>query len=1353
MRKSAILISIAVGVLLPARAEAVPARLQVLTWDESPESMRIDRAVPTPSPDAAHDGPAGLTLAVTFAGNNRENAVLFPNRTLPGRAEKLVLWFRGDGRTWEIRARVHDCPNRNNQGTEGFDTPFVKVEQQGWQEVVLTLPGDGKGIENAGGTPGQIDYPLTLVELQIWEPSDSKLHSQPSEAQLAIDSVAVVTDVKPELAVGLAATPAPGKPRIPVQFRGVQIFDQGRSYRDVAWSTAAPVADDWGKPLVWRLSARNDLAAADAPACTFDLHYTVQDYADAAVAKGDLKLEAAAGASASQDVSVPVPADRVGPFYLRVEWKEAATGVSGVIHGQQGLGNARRRLEQFETVIWPEGHETFAIAPEAKRSERRGLRAALKQPEPAPRQQGPSVPSARFTLDRPLDGRPAKLGLWMRGDGKPVRLFAQIRDRMDNVQQRDVWDTWTIGPIAITAGDWQLVEIPVPEFGRPRSRTAAKELDDHESLLDYPLTLEWLRIDCDEPATVFIDDLTLIYHADAAGPDAAPTARVWNLSDKPSNVLYRNDRLDVAIANTDLSRDRELSYSITLETLLGAKIAEDAGSVKIPAGGDVLRGVTLQNAPKGACRLKVHVKEGDRIVYDNAAGKLAQSPDPADVFIIYEPTGQPMEPAKLCSFLSNKYAVLSDLGLNRDILLCAWHSVDGSPAVEPEPGYFTFDFLQEPLARRQAAGIEPVGRLGFTALWADPGRTFSLTWYGGTYVFPSKTIYWEEYVRRTVQGVGDRIKTWVVWDQPDSGALGAEPEEFLEKLLEPACKQIRKVQPDAAIISGAISRHNIEKFVQGMAEIGVGKLIDRIGLLPTTAPLSPEDGYLDVLLRRAQRIRAKERVAAPYAILDLSYNTGREGRESVSELDQAVYVPRAYVICRSVGIDDFQLDGGAPETTPSYRDSSELIYWAPPVAGNRYACYKPAALSSSFCLNFLRPAKFACEVFLNDAFYHKARAYLFQKDGATILVAWRQEGASTLHLPTGAKAIYDYAGNPGPAGHTVALTHAPVMAVFENTPPDRLQRELELARIDYDDEPQSHWKADWAWTLDVGNPDDEKQFNYAVEGGKLAGPVDSYYHNEYGQRTVDSGYHYTGSERFAVDVRPFADAHMIIRRRINYGLPDQVVEVLCDGQPVGRWLSFKRDRRNVWRDQEFIIPNRFFAGKERVELKFVAKSKKGATSYHYRIGPLKAGAVYLSDLSFLVGSSGYGPSVNRDANILGGTMSFHNPPSECRKGIGTNAADSVAESLVVVSLNRQFKRFKATVGVEAATGGRGSVRFRVGTGKESLFDSGDMTFYTETRQIDVDVSNADILMLMVTDTGDGRKDDVANWADARLELK
>jgi hypothetical protein len=46
-----------------------------------------------------------------------------------------------------------------------------------------------------------------------------------------------------------------------------------------------------------------------------------------------------------------------------------------------------------------------------------------------------------------------------------------------------------------------------------------------------------------------------------------------------------------------------------------------------------------------------------------------------------------------------------------------------------------------------------------------------------------------------------------------------------------------------------------------------------------------------------------------------------------------------------------------------------------------------------------------------------------------------------------------------------------------------------------------------------------------------------------------------------------------------------------------------------------------------------------------------------------------------------------------------------------------------------------------------------MNYYTEPKSVDIDVSDAIILMLWVDDDGDGNLNDIANWAEARLEMK
>ena len=707
--------------------------------------------------------------------------------------------------------------------------------------------------------------------------------------------------------------------------------------------------------------------------------------------------------------------------------------------------------------------------------------------------------------------------------------------------------------------------------------------------------------------------------------------------------------------------------------------------------------------------------------------------------------------------MADRNRLLADLGFTTDILLVPWHSLDGSPAVEPAMGCWRFDWIAADITTRRAAGLEVLGRLGFTPEWAGTEAMWNVkmgAWYGNSTVMPARSAYWEEYVLRTVERFSGVIDTWVVWERPDAGALNASAEDFAEQLLEVASKAAKEANPKARIVSGGITRENIEKYLVALSETGVSRYLDGIGILPTSAPLSPEDGDLEVVLSRAQRIRKQEQLKPELWVLNLDWATG-EGQSRVSEFDQARYVARSYGICRAHGINRIQVqaDGTREEAV---RDSAFFVYGDGPLLA-----VKPAALAAKAVRGMLGNTEFAGEVFLNDRRDDIARCYLFQRpDGKLVMAAWRREGESRMTLPVAPEQAVDIFGNAlvPPQGCDIALTPEPRYAVFSGVPADDLARALTRTPLRYEDAPESAWKAKVSFHLDVGDPPDEAAAGYAAAGSRVVGPLDSYYHTDYGRHVVDSGRQFAkdGEERFNVDVSNYGGADLMLRRRVDFSLSNQRVKVFCNDQLVGQWFTWKSDPRYRWRDTEFVIANRYFAGKPAASLRIVAQGD--STSFCYWGGPLATKTIQVSDLSLLVATSGYGSGVIRDKNILGGALRFHRKPEAIiEKGIGTMGAATPSGSLVVAGLNQQYKRFRATIGVDAATGGKGSVRFRVtlGTpeGLRNVFDSKDMTYYADPQEVDLDVSNGIALMLWSGDAGDGNEDDMADWANARLELK
>ena len=147
--------------------------------------------------------------------------------------------------------------------------------------------------------------------------------------------------------------------------------------------------------------------------------------------------------------------------------------------------------------------------------------------------------------------------------------------------------------------------------------------------------------------------------------------------------------------------------------------------------------------------------------------------------------------------------------------------------------------------------------------------------------------------------------------------------------------------------------------------------------------------------------------------------------------------------------------------------------------------------------------------------------------------------------------------------------------------------------------------------------------------------------------------------------------------------------------------------------------------------------------------PPPAGNDYLSDLTWSSMSNGFGPvekdqSNGEDAQDDGQTLTLNG--TTYAKGLGAHA-----DSDVRYPLSASCTRFKASVGVDDEVGALGSLVFEVYADQNEIYDSGVMTGTSATQTIDVSVAGAGELRLVVTDGGNDRNYDHADWALARIE--
>jgi hypothetical protein len=146
--------------------------------------------------------------------------------------------------------------------------------------------------------------------------------------------------------------------------------------------------------------------------------------------------------------------------------------------------------------------------------------------------------------------------------------------------------------------------------------------------------------------------------------------------------------------------------------------------------------------------------------------------------------------------------------------------------------------------------------------------------------------------------------------------------------------------------------------------------------------------------------------------------------------------------------------------------------------------------------------------------------------------------------------------------------------------------------------------------------------------------------------------------------------------------------------------------------------------------------------------PPPPGSTFLSDLTWTSATNGWGPvekDMSNGNNGAGDGSTITLNGTTYAKGLGAHAASDIRYAL------SNCTRFKADVGVDDAVGSNGSVVFQVFAGATKVYDSGTMTGTTATKVIDVDISGASELRLVVGNANGTIAYDHADWAAARIE--
>jgi len=136
--------------------------------------------------------------------------------------------------------------------------------------------------------------------------------------------------------------------------------------------------------------------------------------------------------------------------------------------------------------------------------------------------------------------------------------------------------------------------------------------------------------------------------------------------------------------------------------------------------------------------------------------------------------------------------------------------------------------------------------------------------------------------------------------------------------------------------------------------------------------------------------------------------------------------------------------------------------------------------------------------------------------------------------------------------------------------------------------------------------------------------------------------------------------------------------------------------------------------------------------------------VWLDTLDLTTMHQGWGePQVKRSMRekplSLGGRKFEH--------GVGTHAVSNYR-----LKLAGGTEKFEATVGLDDAANGPGSIVFQIVADGKKVFDSGVMRTNTPAKEVSVNLRGVKSLVMTVADAGDGGAFDHADWADARFTV-
>jgi len=190
-----------------------------------------------------------------------------------------------------------------------------------------------------------------------------------------------------------------------------------------------------------------------------------------------------------------------------------------------------------------------------------------------------------------------------------------------------------------------------------------------------------------------------------------------------------------------------------------------------------------------------------------------------------------------------------------------WDAHVAWPNLEPSPGQWRFEALDQLVELASAHHVEVLLPLGMSPSWASARPAEVSSYAKGATAEPADLERWRDYVRTVAQRYKGRVRHYEIWNEPNLKSFYTGSTAAMLELAREAYTTLKAVDPDIIVVSPSATERGGIAWLDDYLRRGGAQYADVIGYHFYVAPLEPE--AMVPMIRDVQQVLRRHGVFKP----------------------------------------------------------------------------------------------------------------------------------------------------------------------------------------------------------------------------------------------------------------------------------------------------------------------------------------------------------------------------------------------------------------------------------------------------------------------------------------------------------